>query len=85
MHFKKNMDDDAANTAKREEAARQLPQHIAEMKRANSERAKVATIVAGDFNTDPTRRRIRSGTNLRDLEGEICLALGEHSGSRTGD
>jgi hypothetical protein len=57
VHFKSNIGDDAANIAKREEAARQLLKHVAEMENAYSGGAKVVTIVAGDFNTDPTDAR----------------------------
>jgi endonuclease/exonuclease/phosphatase family metal-dependent hydrolase len=57
VHFKSNMGDDAANIAKREEAARQLLKHVAEMESAYSGGAKVVTVIAGDFNTDPTDAR----------------------------
>jgi endonuclease/exonuclease/phosphatase family metal-dependent hydrolase len=60
VHFKSNIGDDAANIAKREEAARQLLKHVAEMESAYSGGAKVVTIVAGDFNTDPTDARFAS-------------------------
>ena len=43
--------------AKREEAARQLLVHVAEMENAYSGSAKVVTVIAGDFNTDPTDAR----------------------------
>ena len=45
------------NIAKREEAARQLLAHVAEMENAYSGTANVVTIIAGDFNTDPTDAR----------------------------
>jgi endonuclease/exonuclease/phosphatase family metal-dependent hydrolase len=60
VHFKSNIGDHAANIAKREEAARQLLNHVAEMESAYSGGAKVVTIVAGDFNTDSTDARFAS-------------------------
>jgi endonuclease/exonuclease/phosphatase family metal-dependent hydrolase len=57
VHFKSNRGDATSNTGKREEAARQLLTHVAEMERAYSGSPKVVTIIAGDFNTDPTDAR----------------------------
>ena len=48
------------NIAKREEAARQLLTHVAEMERVYSQNAKIVTVIAGDFNTDPTDARFAS-------------------------
>ena len=58
--FKSNRGDAAINIGKREEAARQLLAHAAEMERIYSQNAKVVTIIAGDFNTDPTDARLAS-------------------------
>jgi endonuclease/exonuclease/phosphatase family metal-dependent hydrolase len=60
VHFKSNRGDATSNTGKREEAARQLLTHVAEMERVYSQNAKVVTIIAGDFNTDPTDARFAS-------------------------
>jgi len=42
------------------EAARQLLAHVAEMESAYSESGKIVTVLAGDFNTDPTDARFAS-------------------------
>ena len=60
MHFKSNRGEVTTNIAKREEAARQLLTHVAEMESAYSESAKIVTVIAGDFNTDPTDARFAS-------------------------
>jgi hypothetical protein len=60
VHFKSNRGEAATNIAKREEAARQLLTHVAEMERVYSGSAKVVTVIAGDFNTDPTDARFAS-------------------------
>ena len=65
MHFKSNLGEcHKLNIAKREEAARQLLTHVAEMESVYLESANVVTVIAGDFNTDPDGRPFRSGTNL---------------------
>jgi endonuclease/exonuclease/phosphatase family metal-dependent hydrolase len=72
VHLKSNRGEAPTNTAKREEAARQLLAHLAEMERAYSSSAKVITIITGDFNTDPTNARFASeGTFavLREMSG----------------
>ena len=60
VHFKSNRGEATTNIAKREEAARQLLTHVAEMESAYSGSAKVVTVIAGDFNTDPTDARFAS-------------------------
>jgi hypothetical protein len=60
VHFKSNRGEAASDIANREEAARQLLAHAAEMERAYSRSAKVVTVIAGDFNTDPTDARFAS-------------------------
>ena len=60
VHFKSNRGEAASNIAKREEAARQLLTHVAEMESAYSGSGKIVTILAGDFNTDPTDARFGS-------------------------
>ena len=60
VHFKSNRGEATSDIAKREEAARQLLAHAAEMERAYSQSAKVVTVIAGDFNTDPTDARFAS-------------------------
>jgi endonuclease/exonuclease/phosphatase family metal-dependent hydrolase len=57
VHFKSNRGELQTDIAKREEAARQLIAHTAEMERLYSTDAKVVTVIAGDFNTDPTDPR----------------------------
>ena len=57
VHFKSNRGELQIDIAKREEAARQLIAHTAEMERLYSTDAKVVTVIAGDFNTDPTDPR----------------------------
>src|SRR4029077_2019582 len=57
VHFKSNRGDATSNIGKREEAARQLLAHVAEMESVYSGSAKVVTVIAGDFNTDPTDAR----------------------------
>jgi endonuclease/exonuclease/phosphatase family metal-dependent hydrolase len=57
VHFKSNRGNATSNIGKREEAARQLLTHVAEMEIAYSESANVVTIIAGDLNTDPTDAR----------------------------
>ena len=60
MHFKSNRGEATTNIAKREEAARQLLTHVAEMESAYSGSGKIVTVIAGDFNTDPTDARFAS-------------------------
>ena len=60
VHFKSNRGEAASNISKREEAARQLLGHAAEMESAYSVGAKIVTVIAGDFNTDPTDARFAS-------------------------
>jgi endonuclease/exonuclease/phosphatase family metal-dependent hydrolase len=60
VHFKSNRGDATSNIGKREEATRQLLTHVAEMERVYSQNAKIVTIIAGDFNTDPTDDRFAS-------------------------
>jgi endonuclease/exonuclease/phosphatase family metal-dependent hydrolase len=60
VHFKSNRGELQADIAKREEAARQLLAHVSEMERLYSKGAKVVTVIAGDFNTDPTDSRFAS-------------------------
>ena len=60
VHFKSNRGEATTNVAKREEAARQLLVHVVEMERAYSESGKIVTVIAGDFNTDPTDARFGS-------------------------
>jgi endonuclease/exonuclease/phosphatase family metal-dependent hydrolase len=74
VHFKSNIGDDAANIAKREEAARQLLEHAAEMESAYSVGAKVVTIIAGDFNTDPTDARFASEKTFALLKKKFVWA-----------
>jgi len=60
VHFKSNRGEPTSDIAKREEAARQLLVHAVEMERLYSGGAKVVTVIAGDFNTDPTDARFAS-------------------------
>jgi endonuclease/exonuclease/phosphatase family metal-dependent hydrolase len=60
VHFKSNRGEATSDIAKREEAAHQLLAPAAKMERAYSQTAKVVTIIAGDFNTDPMDARFES-------------------------
>jgi hypothetical protein len=60
VHFKSNRGEQQTAIAKREEAAQQLLAHAAEMERLYSKGAKVATVIAGDFNSDATDPRFAS-------------------------
>ena len=60
VHFKSNRGDATSNIGKSEEAARQLLTHVAEMEKVYSQNAKIVTVIAGDFNTDPTDARFVS-------------------------
>ena len=60
VHCKSNIGEPTSNIGKREEAARQLLAHVADMESAYSGSSKVVTIIAGDFNTDPTDARFAS-------------------------
>jgi endonuclease/exonuclease/phosphatase family metal-dependent hydrolase len=60
VHLKSNRGGATTNITKREEAARQLLTHVAEMESVYSGSAKVVTVIAGDFNTDPTDARFAS-------------------------
>ena len=77
VHFKSNRGEATSNIAKREEAARQLLTHVAEMESAYSGSAKIVTVIAGDFNTDPTDARFASEETFALLKREICLGLGK--------
>ena len=57
VQFKSDRGELIGNIAKREEAARQLLAHVAEMERAYSRSGSIVTVIAGDFNTDPTDAR----------------------------
>jgi endonuclease/exonuclease/phosphatase family metal-dependent hydrolase len=61
VHLKSNRGEPATNIAKREEAARQLLSHVAEMEKIYLQSARVITVIAGDFNTDPTDARFAWG------------------------
>ncbi len=60
VHFKSNRGEVTTNITKREEAARQLLAHVAEMESAYSASGKIVTVIADDFNTDPTEPRFAS-------------------------
>jgi hypothetical protein len=57
VHLKSNRGDLKNDIAKREEASRQLLAHSSEMERLYSNASKVITVIAGDFNTNPTDPR----------------------------
>jgi hypothetical protein len=57
VHLKSNRGEPQTDMAKREDAARELLAHASEMERLYSKGAKVAIVIAGDFNTDPTDPR----------------------------
>jgi endonuclease/exonuclease/phosphatase family metal-dependent hydrolase len=74
VHFKSNRGEATSNIAKREEAARQLLAHAAEMESAFSDSAKIVTIIAGDFNTDPTDARFASEETFGLLKEKFAWA-----------
>lgn len=51
VHLKSNRGDKVKNIKAREEGARQLIKHVAEMKALYSAKGEVSVIIAGDFNT----------------------------------
>jgi endonuclease/exonuclease/phosphatase family metal-dependent hydrolase len=72
VHLKSNAGGDkAANTAKREDAARQLIDHISSETAKRKEPKGLAVLVAGDFNTDPSQRQ---------FDGERTLKMFEEAG-----
>jgi endonuclease/exonuclease/phosphatase family metal-dependent hydrolase len=61
VHFKSNLGGIAQAILKREEAALQLLAHVSAMEKLYSAQgAKIVTVIAGDFNTDPTDPRFAS-------------------------
>jgi endonuclease/exonuclease/phosphatase family metal-dependent hydrolase len=59
VHLKSNRGDALKNMNKRAEAARQPLAHVVEMESAYARGGeKVVTVIAGDFNTDPTDARL---------------------------
>ena len=74
VHFKSNRGKLEADIAKREEAARQLIAHASEMERLYSKGAKVVTVIAGDFNTDPTDPRFVSEATFALLREKFVWA-----------
>jgi endonuclease/exonuclease/phosphatase family metal-dependent hydrolase len=74
VHFKSNRGEVKTNIAKREEAARQLLAHVAEMESAYSESGKIVTVIAGDFNTDPTDARFASEETFSLLREKFAWA-----------
>jgi endonuclease/exonuclease/phosphatase family metal-dependent hydrolase len=60
IHLKSNRAALDEDIAKREEATRQLLAHASEMERLYSNDAKVATVSAGDFNTDSTNPTLKT-------------------------
>jgi endonuclease/exonuclease/phosphatase family metal-dependent hydrolase len=67
VHFKSNRGVIGEDIAKREEAARQLLAHACEMQRLYSKVADIATVIAGDFNTDPIDPRFASEQTFKVL------------------
>ena len=66
VHLKSNSGGDAAsNRAKREEAARQLIAHIAQVQPQQREKMTPAVLIAGDFNTDPDSQQFAGEQTLR--------------------
>jgi endonuclease/exonuclease/phosphatase family metal-dependent hydrolase len=57
VHFKSNRGAPGEDIAKREGAARRLLAHASAMETLYSKGATVVTLIAGDFNTDPTEAR----------------------------
>ena len=67
VHFKSYRGEATTNIAKREEAARQLLKHVAEMESVYSQKSKIVTVIAGDFNTDPTEARFATEETFASL------------------
>jgi endonuclease/exonuclease/phosphatase family metal-dependent hydrolase len=74
VHLKSNRGQVKTNIAKREEAARQLLTHVAEMERLYSASPRIVTIIAGDFNTDPTDARFASEETFSLLREKFAWA-----------
>jgi endonuclease/exonuclease/phosphatase family metal-dependent hydrolase len=74
VHFKSNRGELQSDIAKREEAARQLLVHASEMERLYSKGAKVVTVIAGDFNTDPTDSRFAEERTFAMLREKFAWA-----------
>jgi len=74
IHLKSNRGGLEENFGKREEAARQIISHVKDMERAYSSSSSVVTVIAGDFNTDPTDPRFASERTAEILEGEFQWA-----------
>ncbi len=74
VHFKSNRGEATSNISKREEAARQLLAHAAEMEIAYADSGKVVTVIAGDFNTDPTDARFASEGTFALLKDKFVWA-----------
>jgi hypothetical protein len=85
VHFKSNRGEATSNIGKREEAARQLLGHVSEMERAYSGSAKVVTVLAGDFNTDPTDARFASEGTFVLLREKFILGVGKYPAIGTRD
>ena len=85
VHFKSNRGEATTNIAKREEAARQLLTHVAEMESAYSGERKNRYDYCWRFQHRSHGRPVRLGRNLRVAEGEICLVLGKCPVIRTRD
>lgn len=67
VHFKSNRGEIAENVPIREEAARQLLDHIEAMQRAYSGLGQLSWIIGGDFNTSLDDARFGSEKTLRNL------------------
>ena len=74
VHFKSNRGEATSNIAKREESARQLLTHVAEMESAYSGSSNVVTVIGGDFNTDPTDARFASEQTFALLSNQFRWA-----------
>lgn len=75
VHLKSNRGELSENVAMREESARQLIKHVAEMEKAYASMGKVGVIIGGDFNTsldDPKFRDEKTLATLQQAGFEWC-------------
>jgi len=89
LHLKSNVDGVEPNIPKREDSARQLLAHVAEMVKIYAPRGPLAVILGGDYNTSPdpefaadkTFEIIRGGGFYWTFEGLPLSARVSHPGS----
>ena len=65
LHLKSNLGEPARNVAQRQEAGRQVLQHVEEMLKVYSPRGPCAVLVGGDMNTSLDDARFQKEQTLR--------------------